>query len=123
MVTIKYKGHRSSGHRTDGGRLITFNPGEVHTFDEKSKRYRDFVKKMFAQPDIFEVQDNVGSKDVGGGVRTRSRRPKGLGKNRKSRKHLGKSKQAAKEEVKPPKSVMDKVKKPKGLRRPKRMKL
>jgi hypothetical protein len=123
MVTIKYKGHRSSGLRTDGGRAITFHPGEVHTFDEKSKRYRDFVKKMLAQPDIFEVQDNVGPKDVGGGVRTRGRRPKGIGKNRKSRKHLGKGKQAAKEEVKPPRSVMDKVKKPKGLRRPKRMKL
>ena len=118
MVTIRYKGHRSSGLRTDGGRAVTFHPGEVHTFDEKSKRYRDFVKKMLAQPDIFEVQDNVGSKDVGGGVRTRGRRPKGLGKGRKSQKHLGKSKQAVKE-VKPPKSVIDKVKKPKGLKKKK----
>jgi hypothetical protein len=109
MVTIKYKGHRSSGHRTDGGRVITFNPGEVHTFDEKNKRYRDFVKRMLAQPDIFEIQDKVGAKGIGGGVRTRSRRSKHRGRPSK-----------AKEEIKPPKSVIDKIKKPRGLRRPKR---
>jgi len=73
MVTIRYKGHRACGLRTDGGRSITFHPGEVHTFDEDDKRYSGFVKKLLAQSDIFEVQRDVGTKKVGAGVRTRSR--------------------------------------------------
>ena len=73
MVTIRYKGHRAFGLRTDGGRSITFHPGEVHTFDEDDKRYSGFVKKLLAQPDIFEVQTEVGAKKVGAGVRTRSK--------------------------------------------------
>ena len=109
MVTIRYKGHRSSGLRTDGGRSITFHPGEVHEFDETDKRYKSFVKKLLANKENFEVQDKVGTKGIGGGVRTRSRRSKHRGRPSK-----------AKEEVKPPKSVIDKVKKPKGLRKPKR---
>ena len=106
MVTIKYKGHRSSGHRTDGGRVVTFNPGEIHTFDETDKRYKNFVRAIIANRENFEIQDKVGAKGIGGGVRTRSRRSKHRGRPSK-----------AKEEVKPPKSVIDKVKKPKGLRR------
>jgi len=103
MVTIKFKGHRSFFTRTDGGLSVAFNPGEVHTFDENHKRYKEFCKRLLAQPDIFEVQTKVGAKGIGGGVRTRrkaSRKPK--------------------KEIKSPKSVIDKVKKPKGLRRPKR---
>ena len=98
MVTIRYKGHRAIGLRTDGGRSITFHPGEVHTFDEDDKRYSGFVKKLLAQSDIFEVQRDVGTEKVGGGVRTRGKasRPK--------------------KEVKP----KAKPKKGKGLRRPKR---
>ena len=109
MVTIRYKGHRATGLRTDGGRSITFHPGEVHTFDEDDKRYRDFVKRIVAQSDIFEIQDKVGPKGIGKGVRTGSRRSKRRGRPPK-----------AKEEVKPPKSVIDKVKKPKGLKKPKK---
>ena len=97
MVTIRYKGHRAFGLRTDGGRSITFHPGEVHTFDEDDKRYSGFVKKLLAQSDIIEVQSEVGPKKVGGGVRTR-----------------GKASRAKKEEVKA------KPKKGKGLRKPKR---
>ena len=73
MVTIRYKGHRATGVRTDGGRSITFHPGEVHTFDENNKRFAGFVKKLLAQPDIFEVQTEVGTKRVGKGVRTGSK--------------------------------------------------
>ena len=98
MVTIRYKGHRATGVRTDGGRSITFHPGEVHTFDEDDKRYSGFVKKLLAQSDIFEVQRDVGTEKVGGGVRTR-----------------GKASRAKKEEVKP----KAKPKKGKGLRKPK----
>ena len=99
MVTIRYKGHRSSGLRTDGGRSITFHPGEVHEFDETDKRYKNFVKKLLANKENFEVQDKVGAKGIGGGVRTR-----------------GKASRAKKEEVKP----KAKPKKGKGLRKPKR---
>ena len=97
MVTIRYKGHRAFGLRTDGGRSITFHPGEVHTFAEDDKRYSGFVKKLLAQSAIIEVQSEVGPKKVGGGVRTR-----------------GKASRAKKEEVKA------KPKKGKGLRKPKR---
>ena len=98
MVTIRYKGTKPTFVRTDGGRSIAFHLGEVHTFDENDKRYKEFVKKLLAQPDIFEVQLDVGAKKVGAGVRTRS-----------------KASRAKKEEVKP----KAKPKKGKGLRKPK----
>lgn len=70
MVTIRYKGTKPTFVRTDGGRSIAFHLGEVHTFDENNKRFEGFVKKLLAQPDIFEVQREVGTKKVGKGVRT-----------------------------------------------------
>ena len=73
MVTIRYKGHRATGVRTDGGRSITFHPSEVHTFDENDKRYKNFVAQIIANKDNFEIQSKVGTKKVGGGVRTRSK--------------------------------------------------
>ena len=73
MVTIRYKGTRPTFVRTDGGRSIAFHHGEVHTYDENNKRYAEFVKKLLAQPDIFEVQTEVGTKKVGKGVRTGSK--------------------------------------------------
>ena len=98
MVTIRYKGDKPTHVRTDGGRSIAFHLGEVHTFDENDKRYKEFVKKLLANPDIFEGQRDVGTKKVGGGVRTRS-----------------KTSRTKKEEVKP----KAKPKKGKGLRKPK----
>ena len=73
MVTIRYKGTKPTFVRTDGGRSIAFHLGEVHTFDENNKRFAGFVKKLLAQPDIFEVQTEVGTKRVGKGVRTGSK--------------------------------------------------
>ena len=73
MVTIRYKGTKPTFVRTDGGRSIAFHLGEVHTFDENDKRYKEFVKKLLANPDIFEVQRDVGTKKVGAGVRTGSK--------------------------------------------------
>ena len=73
MVTIRYKGTKPTFVRTDGGRSIAFHLGEVHTFDENNKRFEGFVKKLLAQPDIFEVQPEVGTKKVGKGVRTGSK--------------------------------------------------
>jgi len=73
MVTIRYKGNRLSFGRTDGGRSITFHPNAVYTFDENDKRNKEFVKKLLAKPEVFEVQRDVGTKKVGAGVRTGSK--------------------------------------------------
>ena len=70
MVTIRYKGDKPTHVRTDGGRSIAFHPNTVHTFDEANKRFEGFVKRLLAQPDVFEVQTEVGAKKVGKGVRT-----------------------------------------------------
>jgi hypothetical protein len=96
MVTIRYKGTKPTFVRTDGGRSIAFHHGEVHTFDENNKRFAGFVKKLLAQPDIFEVQTEVGTKKVGKGVRT-GRKPSRVKKEK----------------------VEAKPKKGKGLRKPK----
>jgi len=98
MVKFKYKGNRTRFVRTDGGRVIAFHPGQVHEIDEDNKRSKELAKELFAFPDDFEVQRDVGAKKVGGGVRTRS-----------------KASRTKKEEVKP----KAKPKKGKGLRKPK----
>tara|TARA_R100000995_G_scaffold81951_1_gene55270 strand:- start:353 stop:661 length:309 start_codon:yes stop_codon:yes gene_type:complete len=98
MVTFRYKGTKPSFGRTDGGGVVAFRPGQVYEFDEDDKRSREFVKKILAKPDAFEVISEVGTKDIGGGVRTRS-----------------KTSRTKKEEVKP----KAKPKKGKGLRKPK----
>ena len=96
MVKFKYKGTRTRFVRTDGGRVIAYHPGQVHEIDENDKRSKELAKELLAFPDDFEVQRDVGSKGVGGGVRTRS-----------------KASRTKKEEVKA------KPKKGKGLRKPK----
>ena len=99
MVTIRYKGTKPTFRRTDSGRSIVLHPGQVYTFDETNNRFTELIEKLLARPQEFEVQTKVGTKDIGAGVRTRSKasRPK-------------------KEEVKP----KAKPKKGKGLRKPKR---
>jgi len=76
MVTIRYKGTKPSFRRTDSGRSIVLHPGQVYTFDETDNRFEEFIAKLLARPQEFEVQTKVGAKEVGGGVRTRG---KGLG--------------------------------------------
>jgi len=97
MVTFRYKGNKPSFRRTDGGSVVAFHPGQVYEFDENNKRSREFVKKILAKPDSFEVQSKVGTKDIGGGVRTRSKASRS-----KTQKKVDKA-----------------LKKPKGLRKPK----
>ena len=99
MVTIRYKGTKPTFRRTDSGRSIVLHPGQVYTFDETNNRFKEFVAKLLARPQEFEVQTKVGTKDIGAGVRTRS-----------------KASRTKKEEVKP----KAKPKKGKGLRKPKR---
>ena len=97
MVTIRYKGTKPTFRRTDSGRSIVLHPGQVYTFDETNNRFTELIEKLLARPQEFEVQTKVGTKDIGAGVRTRS-----------------KASRAKKEEVKA------KPKKGKGLRKPKR---
>lgn len=110
MVKFKYKGNRTRFVRTDGGRVIAFHPGQVHEIDEDNKRSKELAKELFAFPDDFEVQRDVGAKKVGGGVRTRSR---SLGTKEKVDCPKGsyKCKGVCKCET---------VKKPKGLKKAKR---
>ena len=73
MVTIRYKGTKPSFRRTDSGRSIVLHPGQVYTFDETDNRFEEFIAKLLARPQEFEVQSEVGAKKVGAGVRTRSK--------------------------------------------------
>jgi len=73
MVKIRYKGTKPSFGRNDGGRVLYFKPNRVYEFDENNKRFKEFVKSLLAQPDVFEVQTEVGTKKVGKGVRTGSK--------------------------------------------------
>ena len=73
MVTIRYKGTKPTFRRTDSGRSIVLHPGQVYTFDETDNRFEEFIAKLLARPEEFEVQSKVGTKKVGAGVRTRSK--------------------------------------------------
>tara|TARA_R100000655_G_scaffold76458_1_gene115505 strand:- start:396 stop:701 length:306 start_codon:yes stop_codon:yes gene_type:complete len=70
MVKIRYKGTKPSFGRNDGGRVLYFQPNRVYEFDENDKRFKEFVKSLLAQPELYEVQTEVGTKKVGKGVRT-----------------------------------------------------
>ena len=70
MVKIRYKGTKPSFGRNDGGRVLYFQPNRVYEFDENNKRFKEFVKSLLAQPELYEVQTEVGTKKVGKGVRT-----------------------------------------------------
>tara|TARA_R100001443_G_scaffold2272_1_gene7665 strand:+ start:421 stop:726 length:306 start_codon:yes stop_codon:yes gene_type:complete len=70
MVKIRYKGTKPSFGRNDGGRVLYFQPNRVYEFDENNKRFKEFVNSLLAQPELYEVQTEVGTKKVGKGVRT-----------------------------------------------------
>ena len=88
------------------GTIFKWAPGQ--TKEVESSRLLEEVSRQ----ECFGGGKEVGTKDVGGGLKTGVRRPKRLGRPPKSK---GKPKK----EVKPPKSVIDKVKKPKGLKKKK----
>ena len=99
MVTIRYKGTKPTFRRTDGGNVIAFRPNKVYTFDENDKRFKEFVAKLLARPQEFEVQTKVGAKKVGAGVRT-SRKPSRSKTQKKVDKALKKPKGLKKGKVK-----------------------
>ena len=101
MVKIINHGLKPLIRRLGTGQNITFYPGkEVEVRDEKLIAEIKARKRV----GILQIKDPVGKKDVGGGLKTGSRKPKSRGKAARKPK--------AKKEVKP--------KKPKGLKKPKR---
>ena len=101
MVKIINHGAKPLIRRIGTGQNITFYPGqEVEVRDEK------LIAEIKARRrvGILQIKDPVGKKDVGGGLKTGSRKPKSGSKAARKPK--------AKKEVKP--------KKPKGLKKPKR---
>tara|TARA_Y100001972_G_C7585801_1_gene293721 strand:- start:361 stop:672 length:312 start_codon:yes stop_codon:yes gene_type:complete len=101
MVKIINHGAKPLIRRIGTGQNVTFYPGqEVEVRDEKLIAEIKARKRV----GILQIKDPVGKKDVGGGLKTGSRKPKSRGKAARKPK--------AKKEVKP--------KKPKGLKKPKR---
>ena len=101
MVKIINHGAKPLIRRIGTGQNVTFYPGqEVEVRDEKLIAEIKARKRV----GILQIKDPVSKKDVGGGLKTGSRKPKSRGKAARKPK--------AKKEVKP--------KKPKGLKKPKR---
>ena len=101
MVKIINHGLKPLIRRIGTGQNVTFYPGqEVEVRDEKLIAEIKARKRV----GILQIKDPVGKKDVGGGLKTGSRKPKSGSKAARKPK--------AKKEVKP--------KKPKGLKKPKR---
>ena len=101
MVKIINHGAKPLIRRLGTGQNITFYPGrEVEVTDER------IIADIKARKRVgnLQIKDSVGKKDVGGGLKTGSRKPKSGSKAARKPK--------AKKEVKP--------KKPKGLKKPKR---
>ena len=106
MVKIINHGLKPLIRRIGTGQNVAFYPGqEVEVTDEK------LIEAIKARKRVgnLQIKDSVGKKDVGGGLKTGSRRPKRRGRPPKS-----------KEEVKPKRKSKAKPKKPKGLKKSKR---
>ena len=104
MVKIINHGLKPLIRRIGTGQNVTFYPGqEVEVTDEK------LIEAIKARKRVgnLQIKDSVGKKDVGGGLKTGSRKPKSRGRPSKS-----KPKKEVKSKAKP--------KKPKGLKKSKR---
>ena len=101
MVKIINHGAKPLIRRIGTGQNVTFYPNqEVEVTDEKLIEAIQNRKRV----GLLQIKDPVSKADVGGGLKTGSRKPKSRGKAARKPK--------AKKEVKP--------KKPKGLKKPKR---
>jgi len=122
MVKITNITGKRLSRRLPNGAILNWSPGESK--EVESKR----VLEQVSRQECFAVGEEVGTKDVGGGLKTHLRLPKRLGRPDKSRRHVDKSKQATKKEVKCPKGSYKckgvcrcrDLKKPKGLRKSKK---
>ena len=113
MVKIINHGLKPLIRRIGTGQNVMFPPGEEVEVKDAVLIETLKSKKI---PGHLQIKDSVGKENVGGGIRTRSRPPKRLGRSRKAK---------PKKEVK---SVIDKVEKainkktPKSLKKPKGLK-
>ena len=104
MVKIINHGLKPLIRRIGTGQNVTFYPNqEVEVTDEKLIEAIQNRKRV----GLLQIKDSVSKKDVGGGLKTGSRKPKSRGRPPKSK---------PKKEVKP----KAKPKKPKGLKKSKR---
>ena len=106
MVKIINHGLKPLIRRLGTGQNITFYPGkEVEVRDEK------LIAEIKARKRVgnLQIKDSVGKKDVGGGLKTGSRKPKTRSKATRAK---------PKKEVKSKSKA--KPKKPKGLKKSKR---
>ena len=104
MVKIINHGLKPLIRRIGTGQNVTFYPGqEVEVADEALIAQIKNRKRV----GLLQIKDSVSKKDVGGGLKTGSRKPKSRGRPPKSK---------PKKEVKP----KAKPKKPKGLKKSKR---
>jgi len=121
MVKIINHGLKPLIRRIGTGVNVHFAPNqEVEVTDE---RLIEAIKGRKRVGNL-QIKDPIGTENVGGGIRTRSRPSKRLSRPNKSKKHLGKSKQTSKKEVSLKSKLQKKVdralKKPKGLTKSKR---
>ena len=104
MVKIINHGLKPLIRRIGTGQNVTFYPNqEVEVTDEKLIEAIQNRKRV----GLLQIKDSVSKKDVGGGLKTGSRKPNSRGRPPKSK---------PKKEVKP----KAKPKKPKGLKKSKR---
>ena len=101
MVKIINHGAKPLIRRIGTGANVTFYPGEELEITDEA-----LIAELSSRKEAgsLQIKDPVGKKDVGGGLKTGSRKPKSGSKAARKPK--------AKKEVKP--------KKPKGLKKPKR---
>ena len=100
MVKIINHGAKPLIRRSGTGANVTFYPGEELEITDEA-----LIAELRSRKEAgsLQIKDPVGKKDVGGGLKTGSRKPKSRGKAARAK---------PKKEVKP--------KKPKGLKKPKR---
>tara|TARA_R100001244_G_scaffold90440_1_gene68688 strand:- start:227 stop:568 length:342 start_codon:yes stop_codon:yes gene_type:complete len=110
MVKIINHGLKPLIRRLGTGLNIRFEPGQEVDITDEALIAQIKGRKRIGN---LQIKDSVGKKNVGGGLKTGSRRPKSRSKPSKPQKEVSLKSKIAKK--------VDRVlKKPKGLRRPKR---
>ena len=104
MVKIINHGLKPLIRRIGTGANVTFYPGEELEITDEALIAELSSRKTVG---ILQIKDSVGKKDVGGGLKTGSRKPKS-----RSKPARAKPKKEVKSKAKP--------KKPKGLKKSKR---
>ena len=106
MVKIINHGAKPLIRRIGTGANVTFYPGEELEITDEA-----LIAELRSRKEAgsLQIKDPVGKKDVGGGLKTGSRKPKSGSKATRAK---------PKKEVKPKQRA--KPKKPKGLKKPKR---